>query len=195
MFDALAAGGLGDRSRIYVVGGSNGGMMAHRLACEMAGRIAAMTVMVASMPVPLAPRCRPGRPMPMLMMNGTEDPLMPFAGGVVARAEENGRVVPAMDTVAFWRTHNACPEDATRSEVPDRDPADGMRTDVLSWSPCRDGTEVVFHRMNGAGHGLPGRSRTKSELAERLGGRSTNDFDSSEEAWAFVSRFVRTPGT
>jgi poly(3-hydroxybutyrate) depolymerase len=45
--------------------------------------------------------------------------------------------------------------------------------------------------MNGAGHGLPGRSRNKAALAEELGGRSTNDFDSSEEAWTFLKRFSR----
>jgi len=66
-----------------------------------------------------------------------------------------------------------------------------MTTEGRTWKTCRDGVEVSFLRMNGAGHGLPGRSRNKAALAGELGGRSTNDFDSSEEAWAFLKRFSR----
>jgi poly(3-hydroxybutyrate) depolymerase len=47
--------------------------------------------------------------------------------------------------------------------------------------------------MDGAGHGLPGRSANKSFIAKRVGGKSTNDFDSTEEAWAFVRQFTRQP--
>lgn len=189
MFAALTAAGEADAKRLYVVGGSNGGMMTHRLACEITGQLAAVTILVASLPEPLAPVCRPSRPLPMLMMNGTADPLVRFDGGVVALREDNGRTIPVMDTVAFWRKANGCPAQAKESQAPDRDPEDGMRTDVFTWAPCKGGSEVVFYKMNGAGHGLPGRSRVKSEVAERLGGKSSNDFDSSEEAWAFVKRF------
>lgn len=189
MFAALATSGEADVKRLYVVGGSNGGMMTHRLACEITGQLAAVTIMVASLPEPLAPVCRPSRPLPVLMMNGTADPLVRFDGGVVALREDNGRTIPVLDTVAFWRKANGCPGKAKESQVPDRDPEDGMRTDVFTWAPCKGGSEVVFYKMNGAGHGLPGRSRVKSEVAERLGGKSSNDFDSSEEAWAFVKRF------
>lgn len=190
MVDDLVEKGEADPRRIYVSGGSNGGMMTFRLMCEAGDRIAAATVIVASLPEPLAATCRPTSARPMLIMNGTADPLMPFEGGVVARSIENGRVIPVMQTVEFWKIANGCSDPPTQAQAPDRDPEDGVRTDVISWSSCRDNAGLVFYRMNGAGHGLPGRSRSKSEVAERLGGKSTNDFDSTAESWAFMQRFA-----
>lgn len=181
-----------DPRRIYLVGGSNGGMMIHRLACEMTDLIAGAVVMVASLPEPLQGSCKPNQAVPILMMNGTADPLVPYAGGPVGgRQIDQGRVLPAEETLRFWVRANGCLGDPELRTLPDRDPEDGMITEGRTWKSCRDGVEVGFLRMNGAGHGLPGRSRNKAALAEELGGRSTNDFDSSEEAWAFLKRFSR----
>lgn len=191
MIDDFTRRGEADPKRIYVVGGSNGGMMTQRLACEAADLIAAVVAVVASLPAQIAPACRPGRPLPILMMNGTADPLMPFAGGQVAG--NRGAVMPVMETVEFWRRSNGCSDAPERSDMPDRDPADGIKTEIFAWRSCRSGSEVVFFRMNGAGHGLPGRSRNKAAMSEELGGRSSNDFDSSEEAWTFVRRFSLQP--
>jgi len=190
VFARLIADRDGDPKRFYVVGGSNGGMMTQRLACELTDKIAAATAIVSSMPEPIAPVCKPSRPIPFMMMNGTADPLVLFGGGVVAKQPQNGRTIPVMQTVEFWRASNGCPAEPRRSQVPDRDPADGMRTDTFIWGPCKGGSELTFFRMNGAGHGLPGRSKVKSGEAEREGGKSSNDFDSSEEAWAFMRRFT-----
>jgi polyhydroxybutyrate depolymerase len=176
-----------DPKRVYVIGGSNGGMMTQRLACDATDKIAAAAAIVASIPVAIASSCRPSRPIPILMMNGTADPLMPFEGGQVAG--NRGSVIPVIEAVDFWRRINGCSDTPESSEMPDRDPADGIRTDVRAWQRCSEGSEVVFFRMNGAGHGLPGRSQNKAAVAEQLGGKSSNDFDSSEEAWKFVRRF------
>ena len=182
-----------DARRIYVVGGSNGGMMTQRLACEIPELIAASVAMVSSLPEPLRDTCQPKFPMPILMMNGTADPLVPYGGGAVggARATDQGRVIPAEETLAFWVRTNGCSGTPEFAVLPDQDPSDGMRTETRTWTECRHGAQVSFFRMNGAGHGLPGRSRTKAALAEELGGRSTNDFDSSEAAWAFLKQFRR----
>jgi polyhydroxybutyrate depolymerase len=187
MIEDFIKQGEADPKRIYVVGGSNGGMMTQRLACEATDTIAAAAAIVASIPVVIAPACKPSRPLPILMMNGTADPLVPFEGGQVAG--NRGSVIPVMQAVDFWRKFDGCPDNPELGEMPDRDPADGMRTDVLAWRSCSAGSEVVFFRMNGAGHGLPGRSQNKALIAEQRGGKSSNDFDSSEEAWKFVSRF------
>lgn len=182
-----------DSRRIYLVGGSNGGMMTHRLACEMSERIAGAVAMVASMPEPIRDACRPKTPVPFLMMNGTADPLVPYNGGNVGGAGtiDQGRVIPAEETLRFWVEANGCSGEPRVGIVQDRDPDDGIRTEIRTWTRCEGRSEVAFFKMNGAGHGLPGRSRTKSAIAEELGGRSTADFDSSEEAWAFLKRFSR----
>jgi polyhydroxybutyrate depolymerase len=187
MIDDFIKRGEADPKRVYVIGGSNGGMMTQRLACEATNRIAAAAAIVASIPVAISAACKPSRPLPILMMNGTADPLVPFEGGQVAG--NRGAVIPVMETVDFWRRHDGCANNPELSQMPDRDPADGMRTDIFAWRRCSADSEVVFFRMNGAGHGLPGRSQSKAAIAEQLGGKSSNDFDSSEEAWKFVRRF------
>ncbi len=50
MFDALVAGGVADAKRIYITGGSNGGVMTQFLVCSLADRIAGAGVMVATLP-------------------------------------------------------------------------------------------------------------------------------------------------
>jgi polyhydroxybutyrate depolymerase len=187
MIDDFINRGEADPKRVYVIGGSNGGMMTQRLACDATDKIAAAAAIVASIPVAIASSCRPSRPIPILMMTGTADLLVPFEGGQVAG--NRGSVIPVIEAVDFWRRIDGCADNPESSEMPDRDPADGIRTDVLAWRRCSEGSEVVFFRMNGAGHGLPGRSQNKSAAAKQLGGRSSNDFDSSEEAWKFVRRF------
>ena len=72
--------------RVYVAGASNGGMMALRLACERTGRLAAVAVVIANQPWPQVERCRPTVPLPLILINGTDDPLMPWGGGPVGRA-------------------------------------------------------------------------------------------------------------
>jgi len=193
MIDRLIADGLADPDRVYLSGGSNGGMMSFRLACEATDTFAAVVTMVANLPEPLAAQCRPTRPLPLLMMHGTADPLMPPEGGSVAAftQSDQGRVISAENTISFWLRNNGCGEDVEVGAIEDRDPADGIRTETRTWTSCRDGATVVAYRMVGAGHGLPGRSSNKPELNARVGGRPTNDFDSSEATWSFVHQFRR----
>lgn len=80
-----------DPSRIYVTGMSNGGFMTSRLACELNKRIAAVAVVAASMDKDMA--YQPTQPMPVMYIQGTKDPLVPFSGGQMKGAvgRRNGR--------------------------------------------------------------------------------------------------------
>ncbi len=189
LLDTLTARGVADRRRVAVTGVSNGGMMTLRLACELSDRVAAAVPIVASMPVVLP--CRPSRSVPLLMMNGTADPLVRFGGGAVGRGSAAGGTRPVMETVALWRDANGCPAAPATSRLPDRAPDDGVRTEVLTYAPCRGGAEVVLYRMEGAGHGLPGHPPAGRGRGARAGLHVTTDFDGSEAAWAFARRFTR----
>jgi polyhydroxybutyrate depolymerase len=70
--------GVSDPRRIYVTGFSNGGMMALRLVCEAPELIAAAAAIAATFPVELAADCKPPRATPVLVMNGTTDPIVPY---------------------------------------------------------------------------------------------------------------------
>ncbi|ODV12511.1 MAG: hypothetical protein ABT20_03810 [Rubrivivax sp. SCN 70-15] len=71
-----------DPARVYLIGMSNGGMMAFRAAIELGPRLAAFATVGASMAADsLCPA--PTHPLPVLVMAGTADPLVPYAGGAI----------------------------------------------------------------------------------------------------------------
>jgi polyhydroxybutyrate depolymerase len=66
-----------DRRRVYATGASNGGLMSYRLGIELNDQIAAVAAFIANLPA--ASECRnAARPIPIMMSNGTADPLMPL---------------------------------------------------------------------------------------------------------------------
>ena len=74
-----------DQTRVFVMGYSNGGHMAYRLALEMPERITAIAAVAANMPTDDNCDCRKsGRPIPVMIMNGTKDPINPNGGGKIS---------------------------------------------------------------------------------------------------------------
>jgi polyhydroxybutyrate depolymerase len=95
--------GLADPKRIYVTGVSNGGMMALALACNRADFFAAAALVIASFTRSTAASCHPVRPMPILIMNGTADPLIPYDGGRGTSRFASSGYWSTPQTVDFWR--------------------------------------------------------------------------------------------
>ena len=177
--------------RIYVTGFSNGGMMAQRLACELPDRFAAVAAIVSSMPIGLGARCRPGRPVPIMFMNGTADPVVPFNGGAVrVRRNAMGKVWSTARTVEFWRRNNACPDAPETAALPDRDPNDGTRIVIRRHAPCRKAADVVLYEVVGGGHTMPG---TKRRRPRRVVGAVSGELDGAATVWQFLSRHRLAP--
>jgi polyhydroxybutyrate depolymerase len=175
-----------DLARVYVTGISNGGFMAQRLGCEAATRVAAIAPVVATIGVELAARCKPARPVPLLMVNGADDPLVPFHGGqirVFGRLRP-GKVASVPDTVALWANTNGCRGTAEISREPDRDPSDGVQVRREALTRCRGESEVILYVMEGGGHVWPGGPQY---LPARMIGRTTRDIDTGV-IWGFFSR-------
>ena len=148
LLDQLVADYAVDPERVFVTGGSNGGMMSFRLACEQSERFAGVATAIANMGVELAESCAPTQPIPILMMMGTADPLMPFEGGTVgAGASQRGEVISAAVTLDFWRTHNGCSDSVTPTALPDTMPEDGTRVYLESYTDCAEGGRVDWYRM------------------------------------------------
>ncbi len=66
---------------VFVVGMSNGGMMALRLDCELADRVMVAVSVAGSLAPEVAKNCAPSAGLSVLMINGTADPLVPYEGG------------------------------------------------------------------------------------------------------------------
>jgi polyhydroxybutyrate depolymerase len=120
---------------------------------------------------------------PALFIVGVDDPLVPYAGGNVAGDESggHGRNSGARDTAQYWANANGCGT-STPTQLPDTDPNDGTRAELLRWNGCIDGADVELVSITGGGHTWP---RGWRYMRERAIGKTSNDFDASEMIWAF----------
>lgn len=101
-----------DARRIWVVGHSNGGMMAYRLACELSSRITAIGVGAGAL---MIDQCTPTRAVSALHLHGDLDAVVPVAGGETA-----GIIFPsALDSFARFATANSCNVNAKVATCPD----------------------------------------------------------------------------
>jgi len=184
LIDELAARYAIDRSRVYITGASNGGMMAYRLGCDLADRIAAIAPVIGNLPATI--HCEPHAPLSVLAINGSADPLVPYAGGAVARGR--GTVLSAALSTSHFATRAGCGPATATVDEPDADPNDGSRTLRTSY-PCPAPVSVELLTLDGAGHTWPG---GKQYLPKRLIGGTSRDFDGAERIWEFFSTHTRT---
>jgi polyhydroxybutyrate depolymerase len=183
LIDHLSAEYAIDPDRVFVTGISNGGHMSYRLACQLSDRIAAIAPVAANVWDGLVENCAPLHPVPVLIMNGTEDPLVKWDGGEIKfLGDTRGEVRSADETVTFWRNLDECPEEPETREEPDRDPDDHTRVHVETYAPCADGSQVVLYEIDDGGHTWPGGNEY---LWWRLVGRTSRDIDATAEIWAF----------
>jgi polyhydroxybutyrate depolymerase len=181
----LVRTGTLDPHRVYLTGPSNGGMMTFRLVCEASELFAAAAPIIASMPADLASGCKPARPTPILVMDATADPLVPYGGGEVGFRGERGRVLSTAETIALLRNVNRCSGGSSSDRLPDSDPADGSNVDVIRWTDCSSHAPVVLYRINGGGHRIPRQNEGPRPVVDRLLGRANHDFEAAEAIWAF----------
>ena len=187
LIDHVAGAYRIDAARVYATGISNGGFMSQRLACEASTRVAAIASVVATIGVELADRCRPARAVPVLMVNGTADPLVPYEGGQIqlpGGRPRPGRIASVAETVALWARLNGCARFADVIREPDRDPSDGVTVRRETQSGCPEGGEVTLYVMEGGGHVWPGGPQY---LPRTVIGRATRELD-SETIWDFFAR-------
>jgi polyhydroxybutyrate depolymerase len=110
LIDDIAAAYNVDAKRVFVVGHSNGGFMAYRLACESAGRVAAI-VSVAGATFADAAACVPAAEVNVLQIHGTSDGTISYEGGALSNG---GPLYPAATTsVATWAGYNGCAATST----------------------------------------------------------------------------------
>ena len=119
----LIARGVADPARIYLAGISNGGMMTFRMLCEASELFAGAGTIIANMPAGIGEACQPKKALPLVMFNGTADPLVPYRGGGVGFAGRRGNVWAAERSAAFMARGNGCgATPATRRSPPAHPP-------------------------------------------------------------------------
>lgn len=139
-----------DPRRIFLIGHSNGGFMAYRMACDAADLIAGVVSLAGATWTDEA-RCQPSAPVAVLQVHGDQDVIIRYGGGRFAAS-----LVPypgARDTVAQWARKNRCTGALTSAGPPlelDGDVA-GAETRPERYGGCPD-APVELWTMQGSGH-------------------------------------------
>lgn len=175
-----------DKDRVYVTGASNGGLMSYRLACDLTNKIAGIAPVIASMGKHLAMKETPSGPMPVLIINGTKDPLMPWNGGEkYIRGKRLGVFLSTPATVEYWVKINGCPPNPLVTRLNDKDPHDGATVRVETYKTGKSGADVILYAVEGGGHTWPGGVQY---LPQTTIGTTCKDFDACRVIWDFFAR-------
>lgn len=171
-----------DTKRVFVTGMANGGMMAYRVACEATASIAGIAAVTANLPTRMRWRCQPKGPMSVLIMNGTNDPLMPWRGGEFReRFQRLGSVLSATDTALFWARHNNCETIPQTQKLDSANAADVTQVYRSEYAFCRD-SRVLLYRIDQGGHTWPGGLQYQPETVI---GKTSRHIDASAVIWTF----------
>lgn len=130
-----------DPRRVYATGMSNGGHMAHLLACVAADVFAAAASVTGVLQLPPA-ECAPARPISILDFHGT--------GDLIVRYDGSGPgYPPVLEMMQGWAARDGC--DPASAVVFDQG---DMRCET--WPNCRAAVEVTLCTIDGGGHCWPG---------------------------------------
>lgn len=182
LIDELIARRGADPKRVYVVGMSNGGFMALTLACRLSEKLAGAAAITGQVAKKLELDCPMKKPLPIALFLGTEDPLVPFKGGMVARVR--GETLGARESAAFLASKNGCTAEPTVAVLPDTDPADGTKVSLTRYAGGQCQAPLNLYVIEGGGHTWPGGWQY---AMERLIGKTSRDLNASEVSWAFFA--------
>ena len=180
LLDKLSSSYPVDSSRIYVTGLSDGGFMSFKLGCSLANRIAAIAPVGAEMPKTLT--CVPSRVLPVLMINGTADPVVPYKGG--SGHPDLFATLSAPKSAKQWAAINNCGQKPQRTTVSPRNKG-GKKVEVQIYS-CQQATQVALYSVKGGGNTWPG---GQQYLAENQVGKTSSDLEANEVIWKFLQSY------
>lgn len=196
-----------DPARIFLVGTSNGGMLAFHyaalhpeqvaavatVAASVGGRLifeprdhfvgeTAVSLTAASPAQPSFAQTSPAGtpPVPVLMFHGNADKTVPFYGGQSVR-HSSAWFLSAEESAQFWVGRNKCeglPEVSFHHK-------DTVRR--KAWTQCARGSEVVFYELAGWGHYWP--NKVPDGDLDAFEG-----LDAASVIWDFFKRHGREPG-
>lgn len=132
---------------VFVTGMSAGGFMANRLVCERADLVTAIAPVAGTLGSAMP--CSPSRPVSVMAVHGTADPVVPFDGGVMNGRGGSTDIVSAPALAERWRELDRCPGPLVA------DPAATGEVQQATAAGCAGGTEVTLVRINGGGHTWP----------------------------------------
>lgn len=173
-----------DASAVFATGISNGGQMAMRLALEAPDLVAAVAPVATSLPTKENMACAASeQPVSLLLMNGTDDPMNPYAGGTVALfglLGDRGTVLSSQDTALYWAQLAGYSGPPQTRVLDDRNASDNSTIQVQLWQRP-EAASVALYSVIGGGHNTP----HPLMRTPRLFGGTNADTTAAGEIWSF----------
>lgn len=175
LVDRLVEGYGVSPDRVLAAGFSNGAQMVMRLVHEAPELIAGAAMVASNQPTPdnMLPevvRRDRHREMPVLCVNGTKDPIVPFHGGVASLfgVEPRGPVMSSYDSARYFAERNDISSEPTTEQVTEG----RLTTTVTRWRE-NGHAPVDFYAIEGGGHTIP----NPEHLAPLVLGRTARHLD------------------
>lgn len=132
---------------VFVLGHSNGGFMAYRLACSSPDLVAGIASLAGA---EVEPPCTPARPVSVLQIHGTADTTVTLDGGSIQGLAYG----PARATVERWAAAAGCDTSAPDALAPIDlvTSVDGAETTVTSFRAGCEGATAELWTMEGGDH-------------------------------------------
>ncbi|QLY77865.1 alpha/beta hydrolase family esterase [Clostridium intestinale] len=177
-----------DPKKVFGVGFSNGGQLVHRLASEIPGEFKAFAAIMATRPTidNFIGKETDGE-VPMLLIAGTSDSVVPYHGGVIQLffMKPRGTAMSAYESADFYAKRNGIYSAPIAKFLPHN--TQSRDTAVIQVSYKGEGKKPVeLYTAVGVGHVIP----NKNKRFPRLMGKSTADLDAPKEIWKFFKQFI-----
>ena len=172
-----------EAGHVFATGMSNGGFMANRLACDGADVFAAVAPVSGTLGSNVA--CNPSRPVAVLEVHGTADPIVPFDGGRMRGRGGESEIVSAPAMVQRWRAADGM---LGRARSGRRAPATEPSCTGSPRLPARPAPPWCSTRLTVAD--IPGQTALKY-LPKAVIGPTTRAFSASEAIGQFFVAYAR----
>ena len=142
LLDASLKNPAVDPQRVFVIGYSNGGFMAQRLACDVGDRIAGVISVAGAAPSKDV-ACAQSTRLSFLEIHGDADPVVHYAGGTVFDRTDVAPHASVPETAQYWAQHIGCKGELDDVETIDIEPyVAGSETQVQRYDDCRGAVEL-----------------------------------------------------
>ncbi|MEP7122259.1 MAG: PHB depolymerase family esterase [Byssovorax sp.] len=137
-----------DAKRVYIVGHSAGGFMAHRMACDHGDQLAAVVSLEGAM-YQDPTKCPGKTPVSVLEIHGTSDAVIAYGGGLIG-----GNAFPSAPTTASdWAKIDGCAAADSSAAPLDLDASlPGNETSIAAYLGCNGGASVQLWTVKGGAH-------------------------------------------
>jgi len=169
-----------DPDRIYIIGYSNGGMMAYSFAAKYGDKLAAAAVVagtIGSRPNDRAPMktiAAPKTAVPIMIIHGVNDAYIPYEGGAATGRKRPESFLSVEDCAQFWSSKYLGVRQAESVDYQGT-----VHRHV--WIDQKQRPVVEVWTLSGWGHDWPGPAKYTEK-------RRLPNFDSAEVIWEFFKK-------